>query len=432
MTAVGDTVQSGPAMTNYITKNFRADLILMHNLSDGLPPMGMWNEMQLHLDRYRAKFVRKPIDRPGIMLVLSPSAEESKGWGEDEWHDFCWEFIREMDKVKEVYYKGRLHKVKPTNLANTQLFAGLHRDSKSGILHLHLLGNRIDLLGNINDAHFIGERAMKVAAIINQRRGWKDPMAIRREHIQQILGDCMDILRGMPEFNWWMYEAELRKCGYEVNLNRDSMGEVRGYTIKMGNSSYKASELGTDRRLLASRLYRTWMMLHEQRVVPVMESRKPAQSRQDGKSPIITVSPPKKKDEDYVEYPVKPKPKEPLETAVPQSVKHTKQEMFHDSFSMGGRDYDLAIPMSTYHVMRDAVEVADCAAQTANVVLRVAMLLFLNYVDAATTMAETVGGGGGVESDWGRKKDDDDEWWTRRCAHKAAWLCKPMRKSYKR
>jgi hypothetical protein len=420
-------------MTNYITKNFRADLVLVHNLSDGLPPMGMWNEMQLHLDRYRAKFVRRPIDRPGIMLVLSPSAEESMGWGEKEWRDFCWEFIREMDKVDEVYYKGKLHKVKPTNLANTQLFAGLHRDSKSGILHLHLLGNRIDLLGNINDAHFIGQRAMKAAAIINQRRGWKDPMAIREEHIRQIIGDCMDILCKMPEFHWWTYEAELRKRGYEVKLNRDSMDEVRGYTIMMGNSSYKASELGTDRRLLASRLYRTWVMLHkEQEEQKTKEIRQPAQPKQDGKSPIIPVSLPEKKDEDYVEYSVKPEPKEPLETTVPQSVKPVEQEMYHDSFCVGGKDYDLAIPMSAYQVMRDAVEVADGAAQTTNDVLRMAMLLFLNYVDAATTMAESVGGGGGVESGWGRKKDDDDEWWARRCAHKAVWLCKPMRKSYKR
>lgn len=68
---MGDTVQSGPAMTNYITKNFRADLVVVHNLSEGLPPMGMWNEMQLHLDRYRAKFARHPIGKQGIMLVLS-------------------------------------------------------------------------------------------------------------------------------------------------------------------------------------------------------------------------------------------------------------------------------------------------------------------------------------------------------------------------
>lgn len=130
--------------------------------------------------------------------------------------------------------------MKPTNFSNTQLFVGLHRDSKSGILYLHLLGNRIDMLGNINDAQFIDERAMKVAAIINQRRGWKDPMLIRKEHIRQIADDCMDILRQMPEFHWWTYEAELRKRGYEVKLNRDGMGEVRGYSVKMRNSSYKA------------------------------------------------------------------------------------------------------------------------------------------------------------------------------------------------
>ena len=430
MTAVGDTVQSGPAMTNYITKNFRADLVVVHNLSDGLPPMGMWNEMQLHLDRYRAKYTRHPIGKPGIMLVLSPSAEESRGWGEKEWYDFCWEFIREMDKVDEVYYKGKLHKVKPTNLANTQLFAGLHRDSKSGILHLHLLGNRIDMLGNINDAHFIGERAMKVAAIINRRRGWKDPMLIRHEHIRQISSDCIDILRQMPEFHWWTYEAELRKRGYEVKLNRDSMDEVRGYSIKMGNSSYKASELSRARRLLASRLYRTWVLLHNEERQE--EQSKPVQPLQNTKAPIIPVILPKKKDDDNVVYPVKSKPRRPLETAKSQPVKPAEQERYHDTFSVNGRDYNLTIPMTAYQVMKDVLELSDEAAQMANDILRVAMLLFVNYVDAATTMAESAGGGGSVESGWGRKKDDDDEEWARRCARKAAWLCKPLRKSYKR
>ena len=38
MTAKGDTVVSGSAMTNYITKNFRADLVVVHHLSEGMPP----------------------------------------------------------------------------------------------------------------------------------------------------------------------------------------------------------------------------------------------------------------------------------------------------------------------------------------------------------------------------------------------------------
>ncbi len=78
------------------------------------------------------------------------------------------------------------------------------------------------------------------------------------------------------------------------------------------------------------------------------------------------------------------------------------------------------------------IEVADGATQTVNDVLHVSMLLFMNYADAATTMAESLGGGGGVESNWGRRKDDDDEEWTCRCARKANWLCKPMRRSYRR
>lgn len=207
------------------------------------------------------------------------------------------------------------------------------------------------------------------------------------------------------------------------------MGKVRGYSIKMGNSSYKASELGTDRRLLARRLYQTWVLLHREQVVE--EYRKPARPQQDTKAPIITVPLPRKKN-DSEESPVKSKPRRPLDAAVPQNVKPAEQEMYHDSFSVDGRDYNLTIPMSACQAMKDVLGVSDSAAQTANDVLRVAMLLFLNYVDAATTMAETAGGGGGVESEWGRGKDDDDEWWARRCAHKAAWLCKPIRRTFKR
>ena len=256
-------------------------------------------------------------------------------------------------------------------------------------------------------------------------------MQIRDEHIRQIASDCMDVLRKMPEFHWWMYESELRKLGYEVKLNRDSMDQVRGYTIKMGNSSYKASDLSKDRKLLASRLYRTWVQLHEQHEEPVMESRNPARPKQETKAPIIPVSLPKKNKNDE-EYPVKPKSNKPLESASPLPVKSAAQEVYHDSFSVNGMDYDLTIPMSACQVMKDTLDVADDAAQTVNDAMRVAMLLFLNYTNPAATMAESLGGGGGIEGGWGRTKDDDDEEWARRCTRKAAWLCKPMRRSYRR
>lgn len=140
---------------------------------------------------------------------------------------------------------------------------------------------------------------------------------------------------------------------------------------------------------------------------------------------------PKKKDESNGEYPLKPKSKEPLATATSQPMKPVAQEMYHDSFMVDGKDYDLTIPMPACQVMKDVLELSDEVAQTFNDVLCVAMLLFLDYADAATTMAESAGGDGSVESDWGRKKYDDEQW-TRCCARKAAWLCKLMRRTFKR
>lgn len=427
MTAVGDTVQSGPAMTNYITKNFRADLVVVHNLSEGLPPMGMWNEMQLHLDRYRAKFARHPIDKQGIMLVLSPSAEENKNWDTKDWYDFCWEFIREFDKVDEIISKGKRHKVRPTNLANSQIFAGLHRDSKSGILHLHLLGNRIDMLGNINDAHFIGERAVKAAAIVNMRRGWKDPMKIREEHIKQIVDDCMDVLGKMPEYSWLRYKSELQSRGYEVEARYGKPSCPVAYTIKLGNSVYKASELGVGRKLMASKLEQTWMQLH---------------ARQDEDKYGLFYCPPSAEEKSYTnrsqkaennhDYPTISKEHKPEAIPTPMPVKPAPREEYRESITVDDRVYDVNIPMSAYEVMKGMVEVADNAAQTVDDVLRVSMLLFMNYADAATTVSESLGGGGSVESNWGRRKDEDDEWWARRCAQKANWLCKPFRRTMKR
>lgn len=427
MTAVGDTVQSGPAMTNYITKNFRADLVVVHNLSEGLPPMGMWNEMQLHLDRYRAKFAKHPIGKQGIMLVLSPSAEESKGWETKDWYDFCWEFIRELDKVDEIISKGKRHKVRPTNLANSQIFAGLHRDSKSGIMHLHLLGNRIDMLGNINDAHFIGERAVKAAAIVNMRRGWKDPMKIREEHIKQIADDCMDVLGKMPEYSWLRYKSELQSRGYELKARYGKPFCPVAYTIKLGNSVYKASELGVGRKLMASKLEQTWKQLH---------------ARQDENKYGLFYCPPSAKERSYTnrsqkaennhDYPAKSTEQKPEAIPTPIPVKPAPKEKYRESITVGDRTYDVNIPMSAYEVMKGMVEVADNAAQTVDDVLHVSMLLFMNYADAATTVSESLGGGGSVESNWGRRKDDDDEWWARRCAQKANWLCKPFRRTMKR
>lgn len=97
-------------------------------------------------------------------------------------------------------------------------------------------------------------------------------------------------------------------------------------------------------------------------------------------------------------------------------VKPTPKEEHRESITFDDRAYDVNIPLPAYEVMKSMVEVADNAALTVNDVLRVSMLLFMNYADAATTLSESLGGGGSVESNWGRRKDKDNEWWARRCA----------------
>ena len=60
-------------------------------------------------------------------------------------------------------------------------------------------------------------------------------------------------------------------------------------------------------------------------------------------------------------------------------------------------------------------------------VTHVAMLLFANYIDAATAMSDSCGGGGGSspESGWGKKDDEDDWKFAHRCAQMAHSMCKP-------
>lgn len=62
-------------------------------------------------------------------------------------------------------------------------------------------------------------------------------------------------------------------------------------------------------------------------------------------------------------------------------------------------------------------------------VQKTAILLFAEYIDAATTIAvQSGGGGGGATSGWGCDKDEDELSWAYRCAMMANRLCRPRKK----
>lgn len=409
MIAKARSIAHGSAMTNYATKHNRADIVLTRNLDEGLTPLAMWGAMETIHQKYEPKFRRKPVEKPTIRLEVSPSLDETKGWTLNDWYEYAQRFLDEFMKAAQAK-DGKKKGAGKFNLDRAQIFACLHFDAKSGIPHLHILINRIDLDGNLMNDSFVGESAVKAAHAINIERGWELPEDIHEAHLQEITEACYDILRGISRYDWDSYKHGLESRGYKVHEQRDKQGVLHGYTVLRGNSRFKSSKLGKGRNLTASKLEATWKKLHP--VAPTVVKPSPAvgTSRSTERKPLT---------ERYIERQnaTQPKPEAP--------------SVFRKILSVDGEKYSITMPLEAYKAMEDAVEVPDESVPFENV-LNVAMLLFLNYVDAATSISESCGGGGSTPSNWGKDKDEDEREWARRCAQHANWLCKPMARSVRK
>ena len=409
MIAKGQSISHGSAMTNYATKHNRADIVLTRNFDEGLTPLAMWGAMETIHQKFAPKFRRKPVEKPTLRMEVSPSLEETKGWTLNDWYDYALRFLDEFKK--EVQTKdGKKKGAGKFNLDRAQIFACLHFDAKSGIPHLHILINRIDLDGNLMNDSFVGESATKAAHAINVERGWELPEDIHDAHLKEITDACYYILHGMARYDWDTYKHGLESRGYKVKEQRDKQGVLHGYTILRGNSRFKSSILGKGRDLTASKLEATWKKLH-----PV------AQSVVKPSSTVGTSQTSERKP--FTEH-----------TSERHSVAQTRPEapsVFRKIMSVDDEKYSITMPLEAYKAMKDAIEVPDESVPFENV-LNVAMLLFMNYVDAATTVSESCGGGGSTPSNWGKDKDEDEREWARRCAQHANWLCKPMSRSVRK
>lgn len=411
MIAKAAAIQHGQAMTNYATKNNRADIVKTNHLSEGLPPMGMWDEMVLHQSMFKQKYAKKPIELTSMRFELSPSEEEARKWNIEDWQRCLDEFIHEIDHISKVSHIGKRKgkaatSVKPTNISNSQYFAALHRDSKSGIPHLHLVVNRIDMDGNLNDVKFIGERAVMAAKAVNQRHEWKDAMDIRKERIAEITNACMDVLRSMSSFDWNVYTDRLRAKGYDIELIRDrtDQAKVHGYRFKFGRTTIKASELGVGRNLTVSKIEDTFRKLHPQ--TSIATSLASVKIRYVAKASEASCS---------------------VNAIQPEDLYN-----FRKVLQVDGKRFNIQIPTDAYDTMNNNIEVSENTSASHTDIMDVAMLLFMNYLDAATSMSESCGGGGSPGCGWGRNKDEDDRDWARRCAIQAKWLCKPMKRNRRR
>ena len=405
MIAKARSISHGSAMTNYATKHNRADIVLTRNLDEELTPLAMWGAMETIHQKYEPKFMRKPVTKPTLRMEVSPSLEETKGWTLNDWYDYAIRFLDEFKKEAQAK-DGKKRGKSKFNLDRAQIFVCLHFDAKSGIPHLHILINRIDLDGNLMNDSFIGDSAVKAAHAINIERGWELPEDIHKAHEKEITADCYDILRGIQSYDWSSYKHGLESRGYKVHEQRDKQGILHGYTILRGNSRFKSSTLGKGRNLTVSKLEATWKKLH----LVTSSVDKPGYT-------IGTSQTTERKS--FTEH-----------NSACQSVAQSKTEaasVFRKILSVGDKNYSIVMPVDAYTAMKETIESPDESVPFENV-LNVAMLLFMNYVDAATTVSESCGGGGSTSSNWGKNDDEDERERARRCAQQAIWLCKPIRK----
>lgn len=396
MIAKASTISHGANAIRYSVNKEKADIVKSNLLPDNISPEAMYGRMMLVQKKFAENINKgRPLGRNVIRIELSPAKEESRDWSMDDWTRLADEFIRVFDSI-DLSDKTKRTSSKQTNLKGSQYIVALHRDAKSGILHLHIDTNRVDMDGKVNDSHKIGERAVMAANIINERRGWVQSEEIGIHHRQEISDSCMEILRTMDEFSWQRYETELVKRGYKVHLQEKNGGGVYGYSIKRGNSIYKSSVLGVGRNLTPSKIEATWTKLHPQERKSEPAKPIPQQTRTAGTTPVI----------------------QPMTSPQPV-LKH------YDIATDGYHCFHVEIPEAADNIIRQ-----DCSLKEAHPLTKIeeiqhmALLLFAGYLDAATSMAASSGGGGSDIGGWGRDKDEDELEWARRCVRMANSMCK--------
>ena len=409
MIAKAKAIPYGGNAVRYSVNKDRAEIVKVNRLPSDISAEAMWSRMLIHQAQFREKFKGRPLKNTLFRIEVSPTAEESRNWTMRDWEELADEFIREFDSI-DLSAVTKRQTAKSTNLRNSQYTVALHHDSKSGILHLHINANRIDMNGNLNDDHCVHLRAMTAANNIARRRGWVQAEEVGERNRQEIADACMDILRNLPKFSWDDYCRCLTQRGYGIQLKKDADGIVRGYTVKKGNSTYKSSELGKGRKLMPSRIILTWTDLHCKAMEQATTATKPSRSVLATKLQIAETA----------------SGNERPTVSVPSTKRH--------SFEFNYLDYHLEIPSAVDAIIANEIILPDDNTG-ANIVdvQRTALLLFAGYLDAATQMSESCGGGGSSPDGWRRDKDEDDLEWARRCARMANRMCKaPVKCGLKR
>ena len=413
MIMLARVVPYGGNAVRYALEKEKAKLVKVNHMPQGIDPTAIWYMMKHHCQLHQQeRTVGRKLERFMVSFVISPSKEEAANFTMNDWVNLGDESLEVMDSLG-IIPKGMSQEVK-TNFRDSMNVSGLHSDSKSGTLHLHMDCCRVDLEGNTNDVHDLHIRAMMAAEIINMRHGWKQPKEIRDMRKAEIADSCEYTLQKMQEFDVDFYFKMLRMKGYEVTPRYDKNKKLVGYTIGKNASVFKASEVG--RRFMATQLEATWKKLHPQ----------PAQVKVKPAAPTVIPS-------NRPSRPVTPKPTSTQPKVQPSVQPKATPAKTVFNIDTGSEVKKVWIPNSDKDIFFNETQVPEGnEIATVENVAHTAMLLFAGYINAATSLSESCGGGGGSapESGWGKKDDEDERTYVRRCLQMAHSMFKP--KSIKR
>ena len=206
----------------------------------------------------------------------------------------------------------------------------------------------------------------------------------------------MEILRAMPSWSWNDYAARIRAKGYTIMIRPGKKGPY-GYSIGKGKARFKASELGTGRKLTASRIENTWNNLHSQSAV---KSAQPV--KKSGTKPVAPV----------VSKPVvSPDKQVPDYTSWQEGT--SRYELTH-----GGITSQFYIPNDVMQVFDDEFDYREFVNWQELTDMAVALFVGLTALDTVSTGSG--GGGSSNDDNWRDRKDEEEIERARRCARAAA------------
>ena len=192
-----------------------------------------------------------------IEIVFSPPPEYTKDFSLQDWARLEDDFTTEFDDIELRCPKtGKLWSEK-TNISGSKRVSFLHKESKSGVHHLHMGVCRVDENDNTNNDHMIHERAQWAAERVAIKRGWKTAAQVHKENVAEVSKMCRQILLKMDLYSFEKYVAEIEKRGYSVSVKEGNTG----YAIMNGHAKYKGSELD-GRHYTIPNLLSTWKKLH--------------------------------------------------------------------------------------------------------------------------------------------------------------------------